>query len=406
MDKLVHVQKPSDQLKTPSSHRSGSQAGLLSWLLILLLFILSACATNSGVLSSSNWQASGLQDQHPQVLAVDPHHLRNVYAGDAQAGIFVSNDAGLHWRTASTGLPLPLAINALSFDTPGQKLYAATSAGLFVSSDAAATWHQVPDLPAGAYTALAFDVNMPRVIYAATARADVLLSRDSGSTWTHTGRVLAAGALTSMLYDANLQELWVACADSLYRSSDNGATWQAMNTGLPPHVGINTLALGAILGDTSDLLFVGTDHGFFLSRDAGQHWAQSQFSLAALNVHAILLDATQPNIVYASTTIGVLRSSDNGQNWNPLGTGLPDKQPFAGMVQCDTNYARLLVASNGMYHYPGSSGTLNPARLLPLALLLLFFILLYYFFVYRRRLGRRSTRSENEQPEQPASNSS
>lgn len=385
--------------KTITRIRFSPQMGSVFLLLALLLLLLTACASNTGILGGGNWQASGLQNQHLQVLAVDPNRLQDVYAGDAQAGVFASSDAGVTWRPGSVGLPTPITINALAFDLAGKKLYAATSAGLFVSRDSASSWSRVAGVPVDSYSALSFDVNAPQVVYIASEHSGVLMSRDDGISWSNVSRSLSAGALTSVLYDTNQKNLWAASADTIYRSSDNGATWRAMTAGLPANVGINTLALGAVTSGSRDLIFAGTKHGFFLSSDAGQHWAQSQFSLASLNVSAVLLDASQPNVVYASTDIGVLRSNDSGQNWNQVASGLPDKQPFAGLVQGDVNYTQLFVASRGVYRYPGSSGSiLDPSRFIPIVLIILFFFLLYYFFVRRRRRPARRNASRTNRP--------
>lgn len=358
-------------------------------LLIFLFSGLAACST-TGILASSSWQAGSLRNERLQVLAVDPNHLDNFYAGDAQDGIFVSTDAGITWKNSSTGLTLPSTINALSYDISGKKLYAATSAGLFVSANAASSWVQVAGLPSDIMTTLAFDANSPQVIYVGTGRSGVWKSSDGGTDWTGMSSGLPANSeVTSMLYDQNLKQLWAAFADTLYRSDDGGTSWRTMDAGLPANVGLNALASGYMAADNTSLLFVGTEHGFFLSTDEGQHWAQSQTSLADLHIQAVLVDATQDNVVYASTNIGVLRSQDNGQSWQQVASGLPSGQPINGLVQGGDNYGQLLVASRGIYLYPGSQSALDPTRLIPLLIILLFFVFLYRFFIVGRRRARQ-----------------
>src|SRR6266566_5592263 len=152
--------------------------------LIPLLFLLAACAPGVGIFSSGAWQAGGLQHQHIRMLAVDPNNPQNIYAGDAQNGVFASTDAGIHWNQRSTGLPLPAPIHALAFDGPGKKLYAATGAHVYASADAAQHWSAITDLPADNYTALAFDLKAPHTIYTAAEHHRVLVSTNDGSSWS------------------------------------------------------------------------------------------------------------------------------------------------------------------------------------------------------------------------------
>src|SRR5579859_6669925 len=74
-------------------------------LLVLLTVILSACAPSVGIFASSSWQAGALQQAHIRSLAVDPGNAQNVYAGDAQNGVFVSTDGGTTWKQQQNGLP-------------------------------------------------------------------------------------------------------------------------------------------------------------------------------------------------------------------------------------------------------------------------------------------------------------
>src|SRR5881628_2638470 len=88
-------------------------------LLLALFFFLSGCAPSAGIFAGGNWQSSGLPHQHIRTLEVDPNNSRVIYAGDAQDGVFVSNDSGQHWTQRNLSLPLPLAIQLLAFDGSG-----------------------------------------------------------------------------------------------------------------------------------------------------------------------------------------------------------------------------------------------------------------------------------------------
>lgn len=366
------------------------------WLLFVpLIFLLAGCTPTSGIFASSTWQVGGLQNEHLQVLAVDPNHLTDFYAGDVQDGVFVSTDSGATWKNSSAGLPQPITVYALSYDSPGKKLYAATSAGLFVSLNAAQNWNAVAGLPSGACTALTFDGNTSQIIYVGTAYSGVWKSSDGGTSWTAINAGLPSNKqVTSILSDPNLRQLWVSFVNALYRSDDGGTNWRTLDTGLPANAGINVIASGNVT--SGSLLFVGTDHGLLLSTDDGQHWAQSQSSLSDLHVQDILADVTQDNVIYVSTDIGVLRSQDNGQSWQQVATGLPANQPIDGLVEGGNDYGQLLVASGGVYIYPGNSSVFDPSRLIPLLIILLFFVFLYRFFLVGRRRNRQRVEEASE----------
>ena len=174
----------------------------LSWLLLLLLFVLSACASSAGIFSSSIWQAGTLKQAHIRSLAVDPNNPQNVYAGDAQGAIFASADGGTTWKQQSTLSPAA-TINALAFDDTGKKLYAASTTGLSLSTDAAKSWTQIAGLPQDTYTSIAFDLNKTQSIYAGSEQHGIFASSDGGATWTATNNGLPANlTIHGLVFDS------------------------------------------------------------------------------------------------------------------------------------------------------------------------------------------------------------
>jgi photosystem II stability/assembly factor-like uncharacterized protein len=360
----------------------------IAFILVPLMVLLSACAPGSGIFAGGTWQSSGLQHQHIRTLAVDPNNVQDIYAGDAENGVFVSTDAGAHWSQHSAGLPLPTAIHALAFDDPGKKLYAATDAGVFVSADAAQHWTAIGGLPAGSFTALAFDLNNSHTIYAGTRHHGVFISTNDGASWSAAnGGLPVEIEINGLTFDSTQHQLWAATNLGIYRSVDAGSTWQALNTGLPAAIVVNTVYPAAISGGDQRLVFAGTNRGFFRSQDAGAHWSMSQESLAGTNVYAILLDYSKVTTVYVAIGIGVLRSEDNGQDWGGIATGLPRGQPVYALAFGANGFSQLYAAANDVYLYPGSSGGFDFSRLLPLVLFAVFFYVLYR--LSRRGRGRR-----------------
>lgn len=378
-----------------NDHASGKRHSVLTiGFLFFLLMLLNAC---SGIPGGGDWQASGLQDAHIRVLAVNPNQPQQLYAGDEQGHIFMSANAGQQWQERSTGLPLPDPLYALSLDNEGKRLYAATEKGLFVSTDAAQHWQTLispsSGLPSASYTTLFFDPTAGHAIYAGTAQHGIFMSSDGGVTWRTTSSGLPQGAtVNDLAFDPELHQLWAATASptGMYRSTDRGASWHAFMSGLPSNVTINAVQAAAASGGAQGLLYAGTNQGFFRSEDAGAHWQRSQMPLAETSIHTILVDFrnTSASTVYIGTDVGALRSDDKGQNWQSIATGLPKGVSVYALALGATNYAQLYAAAGKIYLFPGTGGTSDPKRIVPFILILFFFYLLLRFTT-RTRIRRR-----------------
>ncbi|MGE5313442.1 MAG: dockerin type I domain-containing protein, partial [Acidobacteriota bacterium] len=125
--------------------------------------------------------------------------------------------------------------------------------------------------------------------------------------------------------------------DGVFSTTDNGATWTALNNGLTPKY---ASAL-AINGST---LIAGTSAGIYVSPDQGAHWVLSSAGLPPdTYIHSLLAAGDR---IYAGTAgYGLYASSDNGASWSPATTGLPSSSYI------------LALASAGTTLYAGSAGS-------------------------------------------------
>ena len=369
----------------------------------LLLVLLAACAPSSGIFSGSGWQSGGLQRQHIRTLAVDPNDPTKIYAGDSQGAIFASTDAGTHWSGRSTGLPLSDPVHMLAFNGNGKKLYVATEKGLFVSSDSAQSWHAITasNLPTDSYIALTVDFSAPGVIYVATATHGIFVTTNDAATWTAINTGLpAAITINGLTYDSDRHQLWAATSAGIYRSDDKGASWRVFNTGLPAGIAVNAVQPVSVVSGAQGLVFAGTAHGFFRSQDGGQHWTTSQEALSGTSVRCILIDfrSTNSSTLYVCTDIGALLSTDSGQTWRAVAPGLPKGQAVYALALGASGYSQIYAATDDVYLYPGNGGDASPTRLIPILLVIVFFYVLYRIASGSRRKQQKQKPSNAEAP--------
>jgi photosystem II stability/assembly factor-like uncharacterized protein len=121
----------------------------------------------------------------------------------------------------------------------------------------------------------------------------------------------------------------------VFKSTDGGASWSAVNTGLPAPDVLDVYALALSPGYASDhTLFAGTSGGAFKSTDGGASWSAVNTGLTYLVVGALVLSpsyATDHTLFAGS--YGVYKSTDGGTSWNAVNTGLPSGGTFPLSVQ-------------------------------------------------------------------------
>ncbi len=360
---------------------------ILSFCMCLLLGA-SGCAGVPG--GNGSWQASGLQNEHIYTLAVNTNNANVIYAGDAQGKVFVSTDAALHWSEHSAGLPVPVGLHALLFDSGTGRLFAATDRGIFASDSNVQRWTPVKaaTLATDSYTALEFNADAPKTLYAGTAHDGVFMSRDGGASWS----ALQSGwparsAVNGLSYDAGLHRLWAATTSGVYYLADGGRSWLASDAGLPAGSIAYTVQPFVTGNVSQEVFYLGTNHGVYTSQDQGQHWETTKESLAAVNIYQIVVDFRTGNgqTIYIGSDVGAFRSDDGGQTWSSIAAGLPRAQPVYALALGADNYAQLFAAANGVYQYPGSGGGgTSPSRIIGILIVVLFFLLLYGLTRYNR----------------------
>ena len=112
----------------------------------------------------------------------------------------------------------------------------------------------------------------------------------------------------------NQKIIFVGTGNGLFRSKDEGKTWQSLHKGLHDE-NIRALALSPSM---PDMIYAGTSKGIFLSEDGGDHWTdwfEESSGLSNMDIHDLVIHPEKPELLYAATAGGLFVSQDEGDTW-------------------------------------------------------------------------------------------
>jgi len=185
-----------------------------------------------------------------------------------------------------------------------------TSAVLLLPAISLAQWVQTNGPYGGTVrTFLSCNYGGDTSIFAGTDGGGIYRSTDNGSTWTAVNSGLTASFITSMV--VNGADIYVSgrCPGGIFSSSDNGSWWVRVNS----PCAVNCLAVR-----DSDL-FAEYDGGICKSSDHGETWIRIDSSLGISGINCIL---TSGRSIYLGTAHdGVYGTMDEGTTWTALNAG-------------------------------------------------------------------------------------
>ena len=223
-----------------------------------------------------------------------------VYVG-TDTGVYATSDQGRTWTRLSTGLPTG---NTFRLVALGSVLYAnivasATSGGVYRSTDGGLNWTAANT---GLSTLFVFDLAVNgTTLFAAVNGGGVFRSMDGGQSWTATNTGLPA--LTAVALAVNNNTVVVGLTgQTLYRSTDNGQTWTRPESG--------ALVTGAqwFLESLGGNLYASANqaYGVLRSTDDGRSW---QYINTGFGARWAVRLAVEGGKLYAGTVNGVYVSN-------------------------------------------------------------------------------------------------
>lgn len=238
------------------------------------------------------------------------------------AFIYKGDKSRREWAISAPHMP-GWEVSALHLD-PGGRIFLGTTHYVYgatfrVSDDMGQTWNELKGRPAYPEES---GRKVKRIWQIMTSPADkntllcgvdeagLFVSRDRGETWNES-KALTSGSdvkdwfpgngglcLHSILVDPkNAKRMWVGIsAVGMFRTTDGGESWKPINNGLPQ------MPTGA------------------------------EGSPTCCCPHKPVLDPRDSNTLYIQFHGGVLRSTDAGNSWHPIESGLPGNFGFPMVI--------------------------------------------------------------------------
>jgi len=271
-----------------------------------------------------------------EAFAVDPSDSNVAYAIIYGGQLFRTDDRGETWgQQNALGLAFGTTLQLLVDPITPANMYIGNDYigidGLYRSTDAGVSWTPV----AGVFdnvgiSALAISPSSPATLYAGLDNGwgdaqGIFVSTNNGVDWAGAANAgMNASRIRALAIDSSGSTLLAGGTDTINvidRSVDGGASWSASDSGVAPSFQ-NVSAL-AIYSADNNRVYAGVGIDVFGSTDGGSSWIDLNVP-TNVDIEQIVIDPTDPNIVYFTTATNLIhKSTDGGVLWGQITTGLP-----------------------------------------------------------------------------------
>jgi photosystem II stability/assembly factor-like uncharacterized protein len=265
----------------------------------------------------AGWIAAGPWGGGATAVAANASNPRELLAGARNSLVYRSADAGANWTRLAFPRHFLGTVTSLVFDTaqPGRYLVGIDAngspfSGLWTSDDEGRTWKAAPELAGAPLHAIAAWPKDPRVLAAGTAQG-VWVSEDSGRTWRRISKpwLHEMRVITAVEFASNDRRTIYAGTPHLpWKTSDGGETWQSIHEGL-----IDDTDVFSIYSDPRrpERVLLSACSGIYHTETGGAAWTKFKGIPPTLRrTHVVQIDRAHPEVIYAGTTLGLLKSTD------------------------------------------------------------------------------------------------
>ena len=226
-------------------------------------------------------------------LVLSPHDPNVVYTGTQR--LHRSTDRGETW-TASPDLTKAIDRNTL-------EIMGVRGSQPMVSKNDGTSFYSV-------INTIAESPAIPGLIWVGADDGSLQFSRDFGATWTNVSRNVPAAvqshyvtrvepsyfdpATTYVTFDGHRTD---DLKPYVFVTRDYGQTWTSISSNLPASGCVNVIKQDP---KNKDLLYVGTDFGFFVSTNEGREWKKFMNNLPVVRIDDVVIHPRDGDLVLAT----------------------------------------------------------------------------------------------------------
>jgi photosystem II stability/assembly factor-like uncharacterized protein len=225
---------------------------------------------------------------------------------------------------------------------------------------------------AGRINCMTFDPVDPNILWIGAACGGLWKSTNGGLAWTSNTDLLPSLSISEIVInpiDPNIMyiatgdkygiyyqyEVWGQYSAGVLKSTDGGLTWN--QSGMNYSQWNGEIIQRLIMDNTNpDILYAATYSGLYKTTNAGSSWT----NLKPGSYYDIEFKPGTPSIIYAADSIGFLRSTDSGTTWNYVASVTSDGRTSIAVTAANPDLVYVWAVDGGFYYSSNSGVSFSP----------------------------------------------